>query len=437
MIHRREIDGLRAVAVLPVILFHAGVGVFSGGYVGVDVFFVISGFLITSILIEDVQNGRFSLLRFYERRARRILPALSVVMLACIPFAYLWMAPMQFKDFGISLASVVLFASNVLFWLQDDYFAGASELKPLLHTWSLAVEEQFYFFFPLVIAAFWRFGRNRVFVLVLLLALASLVFSEYASRHWASMNYYLISSRAWELLAGSICAFLGHDRMQRSHDGLAALGLVLIVIPVFLFDEQTRFPSLFALAPVGGAALVILFADDKTRVGKVLSCRPLVWVGLISYSAYLWHQPVFAFARLRAMEEPPLFVMLGLCVLTLGLAWLSWAYVEQPFRRGKRPLLPGRLQVFGGAVAVGIVIAGIGAWTYVKKGFPDRVPLPPLVLADLTQRALRDSCFDFKADQIKTAQDWFCIKGAETDYTKTVVVMGDSHSLSFFGPMAD
>jgi peptidoglycan/LPS O-acetylase OafA/YrhL len=165
MIYRREIDGLRAIAVVPVILFHAGVTVFSGGYVGVDVFFVISGYLITSILIGELEQGNFSIARFYERRARRILPALFFVMLCCIPFAWMWMLPSELKDFSQSIAAVVFFASNVLFWREEGYFAPTAELKPLLHTWSLAVEEQYYLLFPVFLLLAWRFGRNRVFLL--------------------------------------------------------------------------------------------------------------------------------------------------------------------------------------------------------------------------------------------------------------------------------
>jgi len=192
MIYRREVDGLRAVAVVPVMLFHAGVQQFSGGYVGVDIFFVISGYLITSILIAELEAGHFSVARFYERRARRILPALLLVMACCIPAAWLLMLPNEFLDFGQSLVAVTLFVSNILFWKEDGYFAEAAELKPLLHTWSLAVEEQYYVLFPLFLMLVWRFGRQRVFWMIVALAAASLVASEWGWRHKPSANFYLV-----------------------------------------------------------------------------------------------------------------------------------------------------------------------------------------------------------------------------------------------------
>ena len=214
MHYRQEIDGLRAVAVIPVVLFHAGFEIFSGGYVGVDVFFVISGYLITSILIRELEQGEFSLVRFYERRARRILPALFFMMLVCIPFAWAWMTPSQIEDFGRSLVAVSLFASNILFWRKIDYFAPAAEENPLLHTWSLAVEEQYYMFFPLFLLLAWRFGRTRVFYMIAAIAAASLLFANGAGATMPVANFYLAPTRAWELLAGSLCAFIHFGRSR-------------------------------------------------------------------------------------------------------------------------------------------------------------------------------------------------------------------------------
>ncbi|MCH8685927.1 acyltransferase family protein [Pedomonas mirosovicensis] len=332
MHYRPEIDGLRAVAVIPVILFHAGLSLFSGGFAGVDVFFVISGYLITSIIINELEEGRFSIVRFYERRARRILPALFVVMLCCIPFAAAWMLPWQFKDFAQSLIAVTLFSSNILFWREDDYFATAAEEKPLLHTWSLAVEEQYYLLFPLLLALLWRFGRRPVFGVIALLAGASLLLSEYGSRHWGSANFYLAHTRAWELLIGSICAFLQFRQPQRRSNGLSALGLGLILFAIFRYDETTPFPSVYALAPTLGTALVILYGAGGTWAGRLLATRPFVGIGLISYSAYLWHQPLLAFARIYSLKTPPIEMMLALSAASLVLAYLSWKYVETPFR---------------------------------------------------------------------------------------------------------
>lgn len=369
MKYRSEIDGLRAVAVLPVILFHAGFGVFSGGYIGVDIFFVISGYLITSILISELEEERFSIAHFYERRARRILPALFTVMLACLPFAYMWMFPSQLKDFAQSLVAVVFFGSNILFWRESGYFAADAELMPLLHTWSLAVEEQYYILFPIFLLLAWRFGRNKVFWSVVVIAAISLLLAEWGWRHKPSANFYLTPTRAWELLAGSICAFLTVGRTLKSNNVLSVVGLAAIVFAIFTFDGNTPFPSAYALVPVVGTALIILFGRQGTWVAKLLSMRAFVGIGLISYSAYLWHQPLFAFARLRNLTEPSHMLMGLLAVASLLLAWATWRWVEQPFRKRKNPLLVTQRSVFVASGAVGAVFVALGLAGHIGKGF--------------------------------------------------------------------
>src|SRR5262245_42092518 len=289
MKYRAEIDGLRAVAVLPVILFHAGLSVSSGGFVGVDVFFVISGYLITSIIIEQVERGRFSLLDFYARRARRILPALFLVVLCTMPFAWRWMVPGELRDSSQSVAAVSVFASNFLFWFHSGYFDRLAAERPLLHTWSLSVEEQFYVLFPVTFLFFWRLGTRWLTALVVAVAVASLALAEYWQPWDASAAFYLLPTRAWELSIGVLCALFQFKRGQLENEALSALGLVLIATSVVLYDQTVPFPSLFTLVPVGGAALVILFAAEHTRTARLLSTKPLVGIGLISYSAYLWH----------------------------------------------------------------------------------------------------------------------------------------------------
>jgi peptidoglycan/LPS O-acetylase OafA/YrhL len=360
MKYRSEIDGLRAVAVIPVILFHAGFEFVSGGFVGVDVFFVISGYLITSILLNDLTSGSFSLLAFYERRARRILPALFFVCFCCMPFAFVWMLPSQLEDFSKSLVAVVLFVSNVLFWREEGYFSAAAELKPLLHTWSLAVEEQFYLLFPVFLFLLWRFGLRLISSIIAIFAVLSLSLSEYASIHHPSANFYLAPSRAWELLIGAICAFILHDKKQWSSNFLSALGLVMILVSVFLFDDETPFPSLYTLVPVLGAALIVLFARQGTWTAQLLSLRLPVFIGLISYSAYLWHQPLFAFARLRNLSEPGPALMAGLVVGTFLLAFLTWRFVERPFRTKGSRLAFSRRTILSGSLGISCLIIIIG-----------------------------------------------------------------------------
>ena len=268
MKYRPEIDGLRALAVVPVILFHAGFSLFSGGFVGVDVFFVISGYLITAILIDDIENKQFSIINFYERRARRILPALFLVMLVCMPFAWMWMLPTQMKDFSQSLVAVSLFASNILFWLESGYFEPYSDEKPLLHTWSIAVEEQFYILFPIFLILAWRFGKNRVFWMIVIMAAMSLLISEWGWRKSPKANFYLAPTRAWELFAGSIAAFVVQRRGVEKNNVLSLIGLVAIVFSIFVFDENTPFPSVYGLVPVLGAMLFVLYAHSETLAAK-------------------------------------------------------------------------------------------------------------------------------------------------------------------------
>ena len=332
MKYRAEIDGLRALAVVPVILFHAGFELFSGGYVGVDVFFVISGYLITTILMEDLENNQFSILKFYERRARRILPALLFVTLISTPFAILILSPNDLRDFFQSIAAVSTFTSNILFWIESGYFDQAAELKPLLHTWSLAVEEQYYLVFPVFLFATWRFGKNLVFWLIILFAALSLGFSDWASQNFVAANFFLPFSRVWELFAGSVAAFIVNKRGLRSNNILSLIGFFAIIFAIFFYDRTTPIPSIYALIPVTGVVLLLLYGDKGTLAAKILSVKVLVGIGLISYSAYLWHQPVFAFWRLSRLSEPRTNEYILLIAVVLILAYGSWRFVERPFR---------------------------------------------------------------------------------------------------------
>ena len=335
MKYRAEIDGLRALAVIPVILFHAGFELFSGGFVGVDIFFVISGYLITTILIEDIENKRFSIVNFYERRARRILPALFVVALTALIFALLFFSEIRIQAFAKSLITTIFFTSNFYFWKSTDYFALSAEYEPLLHTWSLAIEEQYYLLFPIFLGLVWRFGKYRVFWMIVVFAALSLALSEWGWRNKAVANFYLAPTRAWELFAGSIAAFIVQKRGVQANNALALLGLVAIMFAIFIYNDSTPFPSVYALMPVIGTVLLVLFADKETLVAKLLSTKPLVGIGLISYSAYLWHQPLLAFYKFNKFStfSSVNTVEISLLIVVLVImAFLTWKYVEKPFR---------------------------------------------------------------------------------------------------------
>lgn len=427
MQYRREIDGIRAVAVLPVILFHAGFELFSGGFVGVDIFFVISGYLITSILFDEIERGDFSIARFYERRARRILPALFVVILACLPFAYIWMLPSQLTDFSQSVVAVVFFASNILFCWKDGYFAASAELQPLLHTWSLAVEEQYYLLFPLSMLLLRRLGRRRFFWSVVAIALMSLLLSELGWRSYPSINFYASFTRAWELLTGSICALVGAGQRQRRNDFLSTLGLLMIIFSIFYYDSATPFPSVYALVPVVGTALIIMFAAQGTWVARLLSTRTFVGIGLISYSAYLWHQPLFAFARLRDSKEPSEYLMAALAAATLLLAWATWRYVEQPFRRRVKPVLETRSRVFVASGGVGLALAAVGLAGHFGKGFEWRFDEAPIVALGqfVLPRLENGYCFYSVHDAAKL--------DIGSDGVKCYLATGDGAKILLFG----
>lgn len=338
MEYRREIDGLRALAVLPVILFHAGIKTFSGGFVGVDVFFVISGYLITTILLAELERGEFSVANFYERRARRILPALFLVMFFSIPMAWLWLPAPAMEAFSQSLAAVSTFSSNILFWHESGYFDTAAALKPLLHTWSVAVEEQYYVIYPLFLALIWPLGKRWTGILLGIVGIASLFVAQWGAITRSAAVFYLLPGRGWELLIGAFPAFyLSKINRADINKGLieagGALGLGLILYSVFAYDKQTPFPGLDALVPAVGAVLIILFSTQETAIGKFLGNRLLVGVGLISYSAYLWHQPLFAFFRYSGFDSTSSVPLLFLSAVSLLIAYLSWRFVESPFRR--------------------------------------------------------------------------------------------------------
>ncbi|MEN0042108.1 MAG: acyltransferase family protein, partial [Pseudomonadota bacterium] len=322
-----------------------------------DVFFVISGYLISTLLMQQMEAGTYSLVDFYHRRARRILPALFFVLLVSIPIAVWLIRPAEFDQFVWSIASTVLFVSNIYLYSQSGYFEPSAETNPLLHTWSLGIEEQFYILFPLALCAVWKYGPRAVWSLALIVAVCSLVGSEILSRLAPDANFYLLPSRAWELMAGVVCALLLREGSVETRwaGSLAALGLAAILTSFAIFGENTRAPSLLSALPVGGTMLLILFAGSTNVAGRLLSSNALVGIGLVSFSAYLWHQPVMAFFTIYMGEGPSRIEGLLLIAASLVAATLTWKFVEQPFRSGPLSL---RRPVFlaSSAVAAALMV---------------------------------------------------------------------------------
>jgi len=434
MKYRPEIDGLRALAVIPVILYHAGFGLFGGGYVGVDVFFVISGYLITTIISVELASGKFSLIQFYERRARRILPPLFLVIFVSMLFAWAWLLPNAMKVFSESLIAVTTFTSNIFFYKQSGYFDSANELKPLLHTWSLAVEEQYYLLFPVFLMFTWKLGRRWVIRFLVIVFVISLVLMQWGSKNHPEFTFYMLPARGWELLMGAFIAFYyeNHSNVY-GNNGVkqlgSSIGLLMIASCIFLYNDQTPFPSLYTIIPTLGAALIIIFATPDTAVGKLLRSKTLVSLGLVSYSAYLWHQPIFAFARERGFDEPNIDLMSILVLLSFIFAYLTWKYVESPIRRVHHTNRNG-IFVLGALCSALTIFFGLAG--HVTEGFMTRFSAAPRILTkNIGDMHWRDYIRDGKChlqDSNLLEHDETCIEGKRP----LLALWGDSHASSLY-----
>lgn len=373
--YRPEIDGLRSIAVLSVILFHAGITQFSGGFIGVDVFFVISGYLITTILVNEQEKGFISISNFYRRRAKRIIPALLLVIAVTTPASYFYLAPKELSSYFSSILYTATFSSNFLFWKESGYWDTATELKPLIHTWSLAVEEQFYIIFPFVVMLFWRFGALLFSVFLAVLMAGSLWLSQKYLIENPMFSFYMLPARAWELLAGSIIAILLKKNNIFGRSGIiqqliSIAGLLLIIFPVFYYTGKTPFPGVSAIPPVLGTALIIASASKNTIVGRVLGSKPFVAIGLISYSAYLWHQPVLAFLKIINLGKVTMVESILAIAVILILSTMTYHFVEKPVRVGhsifgKKPLLT--------TLVASCFMIAVSLAASKGNGFPDRI----------------------------------------------------------------
>ncbi len=421
--YRPEIDGLRAVAVVPVVLFHADVTGFDGGFVGVDVFFVISGFLITTILAADIAAGRFTLAGFYERRVRRIFPALFVMLGLSTVAALALLLPFELEDYGRSLVASALFVSNIFFRQETGYFVAAAETKPLIHTWSLAIEEQFYIAFPICLWLLWRWARRAVLPVVLVTLAASLALSIAMTHPQNDAAFFYTPARVWELLAGSALALAPRQRPlpRVVAEGLAALGLGLIAFAIFGFDARTPFPGVAAILPVGGAVLVLAATkQNATRAGALLSLGPVRFFGLISYSLYLWHWPLLVFWRIGWIAPPTPVTTAMVVLAAVAAATLSWHFVERPFRT--KALLPRRPALLWAGVAALAVASVAGGLVAGSEGLPGRVSPRAQAIAD----ARFDEVGFAACDSLPGGRP--CVIGDGPDAAARFVVWGDSHA---------
>jgi peptidoglycan/LPS O-acetylase OafA/YrhL len=423
--YRPELDGLRAVAVISVLLCHLGTKTFPGGYVGVDVFFVLSGFLISQIIAGDLEAGNFSIAKFYERRIRRIVPALVCVCTACTVAAAIVLFPHELRTYASSLLAAVFSVSNVWFAANTSYFDPAAATQPLLHTWSLGVEEQFYVFFPLLLSAVFRFDRRRIPLLVWSLIAASLALSIILSPGYSRSSYFLIHTRTWELLTGAVLGLglVPSPVSKGQREAAAALGFICFASAIVIYTSKTSFPGYAALVPCVGTALFI-WAGGQTVVGRMLSIPPMVFVGLISYSLYLWHWPLIVFAKLILVQPFTWPQQVLLSGAAFGLSVLTWRFVETPFRRRSHSA-SSRVKVFAaGGASLGAVAACALAFLALN-GWPSRFPTDILGIEAAAQdwSPKRVEChFD---GSLSGDFDKSCVLGAPVE--PSIIVYGDSH----------
>ena len=416
--YRPEIDGLRAIAVGAVILYHTQINIlghqpFKGGFIGVDIFFVISGYLITSIILKElITTGKFSFKHFYERRIRRILPVLLFVMLVSLPFAWLFLIPISFIDFSKSILYSLGFSSNFYFWYSgQQYGAESGLLKPFLHTWSLSIEEQFYILFPIVLLITFKYFRKYLIYILILGFVISLISADWVSRNYPSSSFYFLHTRMWELLAGSIIAYfeitLGHRSENKTLNLiLPSTGLLLIVHSILFFNDRMFHPSFYTLSPVIGVCLIIWFSNKKEIITKILSTKLFVVIGLISYSLYLWHYPIFAFIKITGLVSGSITGRLLLIPILLICSIISYYFVEKPFRNKKNNIKNLIISIF---ISFFILIS-FNLYVIFNDGINTRLP-------KIYQNKIKENNVNFY----------------QKDNTQKVVLIGDSHadSLSF------
>jgi len=454
--YRADIDGLRAVAVISVLLFHIGLHAVSGGFVGVDVFFVISGYLISSIIFAEVAEGRFSVIRFYERRIRRIFPALFAMLAVVSIFAGMYLLPLELVNYAKSMFAATISASNFYFWTHSSYF-NAPTSQPLLHTWSLAVEEQFYISFPLFLVLVRRFFPRKLKLSVVVFFFVSLLLSAVVVAKNPGTAFYMPYTRAWELLMGTILSLRIFPQIKSAilRNLATVIGIGCIAFSAFFYKPNVpAFPGLSALPPCIGSALIIWAGEGgSSAVGKVLSWRPVVFIGLISYSLYLCHWPLVVLrhmgvflgagalvpARFARFLPAHRFDMLLEILVSLVLATLSWKFVEQPFRGG-RLRLSGK-PLFSAAAISMATLLGLSAWTVRANGFDGRFPAAAVWIAsssglhgDQSQAMRTGTCFITSEISFERFDPNVCLH--EVADKQNYLLLGDSHSAMLWQAMS-
>lgn len=429
--YRPDIDGLRAVSVLAVIFYHLGFSFIAGGYLGVDVFFVISGYVITLSVMSMLESDQFSILEFYNRRIKRIFPALAFMLLLTWIGAYFILLPDSFVDYSKSLASASAFASNIYFWQSINYFNAASDMKPLLHTWSLSVEEQYYIFMPVFLVIMYRFFNSKFLPVLAVLILLSFVLSCIALTKAPTANFYLLPTRAWELLLGAFVAFIPRKQFLKPFvlKLLGLVGAILIVVSILFYNHNLAFPAYGALAPCLGAAIIIWVGSQhnlgaKRGVNRLLGAKPLVFIGLISFSLYLIHWPLIVFFKYYRLDVLTTIDVTIILVLTLTLSLFSWQFIEKPFRYSKNITRSG--MIAGGALCF-LFIGTIGLYGVYSKGFEQRFP-DYVVETKFTEKSSRiGNCFFLNAkNYTKWNADTCKVAGASGHNKNKVLLWGDS-----------
>ena len=456
--YRPEIDGLRAIAVVSVIIYHAQVYFFNqrileGGFIGVDIFFVISGYLITSIIyMELVTTGTFSFKHFYERRIRRILPVLLVVILVSLPIAWIYLLPHSFIDFSKSILYSLGFSSNVYFWYSgQQYGAESSLLKPFLHTWSLSVEEQYYILFPMIFFVTFRYFKKYLIHILVIGFLISIGSAEWGSKNYPTFNFYILPTRGWELLAGSILAYfeitLGHRNKKKILSiFFPGIGLFLIIHSMLFFPDfqvvtpdtqlnnEIFHPSFYTLSPIIGVCLIIWFSDKNELITKILSSKLFVGTSLISYSLYLWHYPIFSFARVSSfLQQNDASIIFILIIITLLMSILSYFLVEKPFR-DKNYKFSSIVKVL---VAVIVLILTFNILGIYKKGFEKRSHFPELIVNTYKNQDYRTISQNKIRCHSRVGAEGFCIFNELLDNTGDIILLGDSLSDSLLKSLVE